>query len=132
MKVYFILMNTYFKDIVIITKCFSTWITCLRGRTLQQILLFFLNFLFKLSLIIFYLSFLFQHSQIAQFVFVSLAYMYFFFLKLTFQVSTYFQGMNVGSATRALEQSLETIKLNINWVNQNEEHIYTWLLNNYP
>lgn len=37
--------------------------------------------------------------------------------------------MNVGSATRALEQSLETIKLNINWVSQNEEHIYTWLRN---
>lgn len=36
--------------------------------------------------------------------------------------------MNVGSATRALEQSLETIKLNINWVTQNEKDIYTWLL----
>ncbi|XP_031336695.1 endoplasmic reticulum aminopeptidase 1-like isoform X2 [Photinus pyralis] len=46
-----------------------------------------------------------------------------------YEVSTYFNGMNVGSATRALEQSLETIKLNINWVSQNEEDIYTWLLN---
>lgn len=35
--------------------------------------------------------------------------------------------MNVGSASRALEQSLEIIKLNINWVSQNEEDIYTWL-----
>ncbi|KAF5274559.1 hypothetical protein FQA39_LY07171 [Lamprigera yunnana] len=46
-----------------------------------------------------------------------------------YEVSTYFNGMNVGSATRALEQSLETIKLNINWVSQSEEDIYTWLLN---
>lgn len=35
--------------------------------------------------------------------------------------------MNVGSAARALEQSLETIKLNINWVSRNEADIYTWL-----
>ncbi|XP_064215469.1 endoplasmic reticulum aminopeptidase 1 isoform X6 [Tribolium castaneum] len=46
-----------------------------------------------------------------------------------YEVSTYFNGMNVGSATRALEQSLETIKLNINWVSQNEADIYTWLRN---
>ncbi|KAJ8936471.1 hypothetical protein NQ314_012334 [Rhamnusium bicolor] len=45
-------------------------------------------------------------------------------------VSIYFNGMNVGSATRSLEQSLEIIKLNINWVSQNEEDIYTWLRNN--
>ncbi|RZC34845.1 endoplasmic reticulum aminopeptidase 1-like [Asbolus verrucosus] len=46
-----------------------------------------------------------------------------------YEVSTYFNGMNVGSASRALEQSLETIKLNINWVSQNEADIYTWLRN---
>lgn len=44
-----------------------------------------------------------------------------------YEVSTYFNGMNVGAAGRALDQSLETIKLNINWVSQNEEEIYTWL-----
>lgn len=44
-----------------------------------------------------------------------------------YEVSTYFNGMNVGSASRALDQSLETIKLNINWVSHNEEEIYTWL-----
>lgn len=44
-----------------------------------------------------------------------------------YEVSMYFNGMNVGAANRALEQSLETIKLNINWVSTNEEVIYTWL-----
>lgn len=44
-----------------------------------------------------------------------------------YEVSTYFNGMNVGVASRALEQSLETIKLNINWVQHNEEKIYSWL-----
>lgn len=44
-----------------------------------------------------------------------------------YEVSTYFNGMNVGVATRALEQSLETIKLNIYWVQHNEEKIYSWL-----
>lgn len=44
-----------------------------------------------------------------------------------YEVSTYFSGMNVGAATRALEQSLEIIKLNINWVQQNEADINTWL-----
>lgn len=39
--------------------------------------------------------------------------------------------MNVGTATRALEQSLEIIKLNINWVSQNEEDIYKWLVDNF-
>ncbi|KAJ8985877.1 hypothetical protein NQ317_006251, partial [Molorchus minor] len=47
-----------------------------------------------------------------------------------YEVSTYFNGMNVGSATRSLEQSLEIIKLNINWVSQNEKDIYTWLKSN--
>ncbi|XP_060516441.1 endoplasmic reticulum aminopeptidase 1-like isoform X3 [Cylas formicarius] len=44
-----------------------------------------------------------------------------------YEVSTYFNGMNVGAASRALEQSLEIIKLNIHWVQQNEEDIFTWL-----
>ncbi|GJQ68130.1 hypothetical protein Trydic_g10715 [Trypoxylus dichotomus] len=46
-----------------------------------------------------------------------------------YEVSTYFSGMEVGSAQRALKQSLETIKLNINWVSQNGPEIYTWLRN---
>ncbi|XP_065165053.1 endoplasmic reticulum aminopeptidase 1-like isoform X2 [Atheta coriaria] len=46
-----------------------------------------------------------------------------------YDVSTYFKGMHVGSASRALEQSLETIKLNINWVTQNQAEIYKWLRN---
>nr|XP_022900776.1 endoplasmic reticulum aminopeptidase 1-like isoform X2 [Onthophagus taurus] len=44
-----------------------------------------------------------------------------------YEVSTYFNGMDVGSAARALQQSLETIKLNINWVTHNGPEIYTWL-----
>ncbi|CAH1153367.1 unnamed protein product [Phaedon cochleariae] len=44
-----------------------------------------------------------------------------------YEVSTYFTGMNVGSASRALDQSLEIIQLNINWVSQNEEEVNTWL-----
>ncbi|KAG5892870.1 hypothetical protein JTB14_032594 [Gonioctena quinquepunctata] len=47
-----------------------------------------------------------------------------------YEVSTYFNGMNVGSASRALEQSLEIIQLNINWVSQNEEEVNTWLRKN--
>ncbi|XP_045481382.1 endoplasmic reticulum aminopeptidase 2-like isoform X3 [Harmonia axyridis] len=45
------------------------------------------------------------------------------------EVTTYFNGMNVGSATRALEQSIETIKLNVNWVRNNDADIYRWLRN---
>ncbi|KAJ8923593.1 hypothetical protein NQ315_010172 [Exocentrus adspersus] len=48
-----------------------------------------------------------------------------------YEVSIYFSGMNVGSAARSLEQSLEIIKLNINWVSQNEEEIYNWLRDNF-
>ncbi|XP_018327042.1 endoplasmic reticulum aminopeptidase 1 isoform X2 [Agrilus planipennis] len=44
-----------------------------------------------------------------------------------YEVSTYFNGMDVGSSIRALEQSLETIKLNIRWLLTNEENIYHWL-----
>ncbi|CAG9759897.1 unnamed protein product [Ceutorhynchus assimilis] len=44
-----------------------------------------------------------------------------------YEVTTYFNGMNVESASRALEQSLEIIQLNINWLNKNKEDIYTWL-----
>lgn len=46
-----------------------------------------------------------------------------------YEVSTYFTGMNVGAAARELEQSLETIRLNIKWVTNNEADIYTWLRN---
>lgn len=38
--------------------------------------------------------------------------------------------MDVGSASRALEQSLEIIQLNINWVSQNEEEVNNWLRKN--
>ncbi|XP_019765505.2 endoplasmic reticulum aminopeptidase 1 isoform X4 [Dendroctonus ponderosae] len=47
-----------------------------------------------------------------------------------YEVTTYFNGMNVESASRALEQSLEIIQLNINWLNKNKEDIYTWLRKN--
>ncbi|XP_076261185.1 endoplasmic reticulum aminopeptidase 1-like isoform X2 [Rhynchophorus ferrugineus] len=47
-----------------------------------------------------------------------------------YEVTTYFNGMNVGSASRALQQSLEIIQLNINWLNKNKEEIYTWLRKN--
>ncbi|XP_050519482.1 endoplasmic reticulum aminopeptidase 2-like isoform X3 [Diabrotica virgifera virgifera] len=47
-----------------------------------------------------------------------------------YEVSTYFNGMDVGSASRALEQSLEIIQLNINWVSQNEEEVNNWLRKN--
>ncbi|XP_063231804.1 endoplasmic reticulum aminopeptidase 1-like isoform X2 [Bacillus rossius redtenbacheri] len=43
------------------------------------------------------------------------------------EVSLFFRNMNVGSGSRALRQSLETIRLNIHWVGQNEEAIYAWL-----
>lgn len=35
--------------------------------------------------------------------------------------------MNVGSGQSALEQSLETIRLNIHWARENEETIHDWL-----
>ncbi|KAL1493346.1 hypothetical protein ABEB36_011418 [Hypothenemus hampei] len=47
-----------------------------------------------------------------------------------YEVTTYFNGMNVDAAARALEQSLEIIQLNINWLNKNKEDIYTWLRKN--
>ncbi|XP_056646326.1 endoplasmic reticulum aminopeptidase 1-like isoform X2 [Diorhabda sublineata] len=47
-----------------------------------------------------------------------------------YEVSTYFNGMDVGSASRALEQSLEIIQLNINWVSQNAEEVNNWLRKN--
>ncbi|KAK7866387.1 hypothetical protein R5R35_009814 [Gryllus longicercus] len=45
------------------------------------------------------------------------------------EVSSFFEHMNVGSGSRSLQQSLETIRLNIYWVQNNEETIYTWLSN---
>ncbi|XP_039283006.1 LOW QUALITY PROTEIN: glutamyl aminopeptidase [Nilaparvata lugens] len=43
------------------------------------------------------------------------------------EVSQFFRHMNVGSGVRALEQSLETIQLNIHWVRRNEEPLFQWL-----
>ncbi|XP_015585301.1 endoplasmic reticulum aminopeptidase 2 isoform X2 [Cephus cinctus] len=45
------------------------------------------------------------------------------------EVSEYFKNVDVGGSQRALEQSLETIKLNIHWVNENVETINQWLIN---
>ncbi|XP_050314104.1 endoplasmic reticulum aminopeptidase 1-like isoform X2 [Anthonomus grandis grandis] len=47
-----------------------------------------------------------------------------------YEVTTYFNGMNIGSASRTLEQSLEIIQLNINWLSKSKEDIYTWLRKN--
>lgn len=44
------------------------------------------------------------------------------------QVAEYFKKVEVGSGQRALEQTLETIKLNIHWVKENAETIDQWLL----
>ncbi|XP_025602401.2 endoplasmic reticulum aminopeptidase 2-like isoform X3 [Athalia rosae] len=45
------------------------------------------------------------------------------------EVSEYFKKVDVGSGQRALDQSLETIKLNIHWVRENAETINQWLHN---
>jgi len=46
---------------------------------------------------------------------------------LNTQVLQFFQPMNVGSGNRALKQSLETIRLNIHWVQENQDVINNWL-----
>lgn len=46
------------------------------------------------------------------------------------QVSDFFRPMDVGSGTRALQQSLEIIQLNVHWVKVNEENIFQWLNTN--
>lgn len=46
------------------------------------------------------------------------------------EVSNFFHNIDVGSGTRALEQSLEMIQLNVHWVNNNEAQIYDWLIKN--
>ncbi|KAI5740215.1 hypothetical protein M8J76_001759 [Diaphorina citri] len=43
------------------------------------------------------------------------------------EVKAFFKDMDVGSGARSLEQSLETIELNIHWVRRNEELIFQWL-----
>ncbi|XP_021919323.1 endoplasmic reticulum aminopeptidase 1-like isoform X2 [Zootermopsis nevadensis] len=43
------------------------------------------------------------------------------------EVSQFFRPMNVGSGNRALKQSLETIRLNIHWVQRNKDIINNWL-----
>ncbi|XP_067012904.2 endoplasmic reticulum aminopeptidase 1 isoform X2 [Anabrus simplex] len=45
------------------------------------------------------------------------------------EVSSFFRDMNVGSGSRSLMQSLETIRLNIHWVQRNEDAIFSWLSN---
>ncbi|VVC37450.1 Aminopeptidase N-type,ERAP1-like C-terminal domain,Peptidase M1, membrane alanine aminopeptidase, N- [Cinara cedri] len=46
------------------------------------------------------------------------------------EVSEFFHNIDVGSGTRALEQSLEMIQLNVHWVKNNEAQIYDWLVKN--
>lgn len=46
------------------------------------------------------------------------------------QVADFFRPMDVGSGTRALQQSMEIIQLNVHWVKQNEESIFSWLEKN--
>ncbi|XP_069679087.1 endoplasmic reticulum aminopeptidase 1-like isoform X2 [Periplaneta americana] len=43
------------------------------------------------------------------------------------EVSQFFRPMNVGSGNRSLKQSLETIRLNIHWVQENQDVINSWL-----
>jgi len=43
------------------------------------------------------------------------------------EVVDFFNDKDVGSGTRALNQSLETIRLNINWVQNTEDDIEKWL-----
>ncbi|KAL1122590.1 hypothetical protein AAG570_002920 [Ranatra chinensis] len=43
------------------------------------------------------------------------------------EVEEFFHFMDIGSSTRSLDQSLETIRLNIYWVRRNEEQLYEWL-----
>ncbi|PSN33537.1 hypothetical protein C0J52_22449 [Blattella germanica] len=42
-------------------------------------------------------------------------------------VAQFFKPMNVGSGNRSLKQTLETIRLNIHWVQENQEVINNWL-----
>ncbi|XP_024220191.2 endoplasmic reticulum aminopeptidase 1 isoform X1 [Halyomorpha halys] len=43
------------------------------------------------------------------------------------EVFDFFHHIDVGSGSRSLDQSLETILLNIHWVQKNEEPLYSWL-----
>lgn len=43
------------------------------------------------------------------------------------QVDAFFHNIDVGAGTRSLDQSLETIQLNIHWVKRNEQPLYDWL-----
>lgn len=55
-----------------------------------------------------------------------------FFTEYDYQeVKEFFKNVDVGSGERALEQSLETIKLNIRWVANNAEDINDWLIDNF-
>ncbi|XP_073998601.1 endoplasmic reticulum aminopeptidase 1-like isoform X3 [Rhodnius prolixus] len=43
------------------------------------------------------------------------------------EVDAFFHNIDVGAGTRSLDQSLETIQLNIHWVKRNEQPLYDWL-----
>ncbi|XP_046395915.1 glutamyl aminopeptidase-like isoform X2 [Ischnura elegans] len=43
------------------------------------------------------------------------------------EVSLFFEGMDLGGGRRSVEQSLETIRLNAQWVARSEEDILNWL-----
>ena len=43
------------------------------------------------------------------------------------QVESFFKDINVGSGQRALAQTLETIRLNIQWHGHNLEDVSHWL-----
>ncbi|XP_015117204.1 endoplasmic reticulum aminopeptidase 2 [Diachasma alloeum] len=47
------------------------------------------------------------------------------------EVTEFFKDVDVGSGARTLEQSLETIKLNIRWVANNADDVDSWLIDNF-
>ncbi|XP_071451977.1 endoplasmic reticulum aminopeptidase 1-like [Hetaerina americana] len=47
------------------------------------------------------------------------------------EVSLFFEGMDLGGGRRSVEQSLETIRLNAQWVARSEEEILAWLENHF-
>ena len=49
-------------------------------------------------------------------------------MKIYFQVRDFFRGQrNIGSGQRALDQSMEQIKINIQWRSSSEEAIRAWI-----
>uniref|UniRef100_A0A0C9RJ03 Anpep protein n=1 Tax=Fopius arisanus TaxID=64838 RepID=A0A0C9RJ03_9HYME len=47
------------------------------------------------------------------------------------EVTEFFKDMDVGSGERTLEQSLETIKMNVRWVSNNADDVDEWLIDNF-